>query len=431
VWVDQSVANGLPFDANPCNQFRWVTVSAGEEAAYVAVSNVDGTSACRRALYKRATNGTWSANLVGFQNGTGTTLTDAGWIEPDPPAGLGWGFGGNAQGIAIAPQDPARAVFVNKATVVTTGDGGATWQQAYSSGSQTTGLWKTIGLDVTSAWNYYVNGTTHFIANTDIGLSRSDDGVTWKDIAPSTAGTQWSTVTQQWLNVYAMAFEAGVAQAGEQCAGQTRVWAAVSALHDIPEDKTLDDTAGPNQAGNHGTVLISCDGGVSWSATTMDPDPVLRLPDGPVVSLLYRLENGVKTLYASVWRNGVYVSSGTTIGKTWREVGGPFPFPGTNKHVYQLRENAGSLYVTVTAAISPACTTCTPRTTAAYQPGGLFKLVGSTWTNLTAGNNLGPIDFTFDPSGNVYVATIDTPQFVTGGVYNGGLWKSSAARPVG
>ncbi len=405
VWVDQStLANGLPDAINPCGQFRYVTVSANEEVAYAALVGIDGTLACRRALYKRATNGTWSESLVGFQNGTGTTLSP-GWIEPDPPQGLGWGFGGAAHGIAVTPQDPARAVFVNNATVATTADGGATWGQAYSSGSMVAG-WQTNGLDVTSAWNYYVNGTTHYIASTDIGLSRSVDGSNgqvWQNSANTAAG--------QWLNFYALSFEtAGVAQAGEQCAGQARTWAAVSRLHDIPDDKTLDDSVQSNVNGNHGTVLLSCNGGVSWNAITN----LAGLSDGPVVSLLYRLENNVKTLYASVWRQGVFTSSGTTIGKVWSPVGS---FPAANQHVYQLRENAGSIYVTVAATKSGG----------SYQTGGFYKLVGNTWTNLTAGNNLGPIDFAFDPSGTAYLATIDTPQFI-----NGGLWKviGSSASPV-
>jgi hypothetical protein len=370
-------------------QYQLLGVAAAQpDTAYVTAIN----TTCGNDVYKGTFSGSmnWSPVYDGFQNHPTTTNLTPGWIEMQPPWGEGWGFGGGAHGFAIAPGDVNTVVYVNNAAVHVTMNGAAQWIERYT--TLTTGTpgtssarWQTTGLDVTSSWNYYAHpdpnkASIHFIANTDIGLSRSvDTGSTW---VPNLS----------WNTFYQLAFE--------YPAGP-RIWAAVSSQHDIPNETQLGAAPG------RGAVLVSNDDGASWTAVSGS-----GLAPGPVVSLIYR--SG--TLYASVWGAGVYSSADG--GSTWTQVGSSASF--TNKHVYQLRFDAsGSLYVTVSA----------DNTGASFVQGGFYKLVGGSWQKLstglenllaTSGAKLGPFDFGFDPSNSdlVYLCTGNVPRSNAGfGVY--------------
>jgi hypothetical protein len=378
-------------------QYDYLGVAAGTpDTAYVSAIN----TICKDYVYKATLSGgqmSWTGVYDGFQNHTTTNLTP-GWIEMQPPWGLGWGFGGGANGMVAAPGDVNTVVYVNQAAVHVTTNGAAQWTERYT--SLTTGTpgtssarWQTTGLDVTTSWNYYAHpdpnkSSIHFIANTDMALSRSvDSGSTWVPIFQG-GGSSWNTF-------YQLAFE--------YPAG-TRIWAGVSSHHDIPQETQLNDNNTP--IGN-GTVLVSTDDGATWNSVVTS-----GLPTGPVVSIIYH--SG--TLYASVWGSGVY-SSGDG-GSTWTQVGSSASF--TNKHVYQLRFDAnGSLYVVVSA-----------NNTGSFVQGGLYKLVSGSWQKLTTkletlllnsyGAKLGPFDFAFDPSNSdlIYLCAGDIPNSSSGfGVY--------------
>jgi hypothetical protein len=369
-------------------QYQLLGVAAAQpDTAYVTAIN----TTCGNDVYKGTFSGAmnWSPVYDGFQNHSTTNLTP-GWIEMQPPWGEGWGFGGGAHGFAIAPGDVNTVVYVNNAAVHVTTNGAAQWTERYTTlttgtPGTTSARWQTTGLDVTSSWNYYAHpdpnkASIHFIANTDIGLSRSvDTGSTW---VPNLS----------WNTFYQLAFEYPVG---------ARIWAAVSSQHDIPNETQLGKPVG------QGAVLVSSDDGASWTAVSGS-----GLAAGPVVSLIYR--SG--TLYASVWGSGVYSSADG--GSTWTQVGSSASF--TNKHVYQLRFDAnGSLYVTVSA----------DNTGASFVQGGFYKLVGGSWTKLStglesllasSGAKLGPFDFGFDPSNSdlVYLCTGNVPRSNGGfGVY--------------
>ena len=377
-------------------QYQFLGVAAAQpDSAYVTAIN----TTCKDYVYKGTFSSgsmSWSPVYDGFQNHTTNNLTP-GWIEMQPPWGLGWGFGGGAHGFAIAPGDANTAVYVNEAAVHITTNGAAQWVARYT--SLTTGTpgtssarWQTTGLDVTSSWYYYAHpdpnkASIHFIANTDMALSRSvDTGSTWVPIFQG-GGSSWNTF-------YQLAFE--------YPAG-SRIWAGVSGHHDIPQETQLNDNNTP--IGN-GTVLVSTDDGATWNSVATS-----GLPNGPVVSVIYH--SG--TLYASVWGNGVYSSSDG--GSTWSQVGSSASF--TNKHVYQLRFDAnGSLYVVVAA-----------NNTGSFVQGGLYKLVSGSWQKLSSGletllaqrgASLAPYDFLIDPTNSdlIYLCAGDVPHSNGGfGVY--------------
>lgn len=376
-------------------QYQYLGVATGQpNSAYVTVIN---TYCAGGYVFKGTFSGSamsWSPVYDGFQNHTTNNLTP-GWIEMRPPWGLDWGFGGAAHGFAVAPGDFNTAVYVNEAAVHITTNGATQWIARYTSlATGTPGTssarWQTTGLDVTSSWYYYAHpdpnkATIHFIANTDMALSRSvDSGSTWVPIFQG-GGSSWNTF-------YQLAFE--------YPAG-TRIWAAVSSQHDIPQETQLGAAPG------NGTVLVSTDDGATWNSVVTS-----GLPAGPVVSIIYN----AGTLYASVWGSGVYSSANG--GSTWTQVGSSASF--TNKHVYQLRfDAAGSLYVVVSADNSGA----------SIVQGGLYKLVSGSWQKLSSGLEtllgqrgaiLAPYDFLIDPTNSdlVYVCAGDVPRSNGGfGVY--------------
>jgi hypothetical protein len=361
--------------------------------------------------------GCQSANVVfrGSVNGTAVTWNPAynpatisgGWVETTST--FGWGFGGGASAFAVNPANVNAAAFGNFAGVDVTTDGGATWTQKYTgrvnSGPPST--WRTTGLDVTTAWNYYRHAGRQFIAHTDIGLAVSGDGSQWRLINSDGAGNTWG-------NFYQLQFD------------DTRgiSWAAVSQEHDIPTETQLDDFKIDNPPPGKpktGAVLLSPDNGLTWTKMTSQPKGGVL----PVVSIVYRASSG--DLVVSVWRDGVYRSAVDAGGAAtgWTRLGVmPAAFDASNAaanlHFYQLRQDsAGNLYVVVAASVSNGSLT----------PGALLRLAAgsSTWTRVdNPTSRILPNDFIIDPSDQnvLYVATNDeqgrSPQ-------TGGLWKYALA----
>jgi phage tail sheath gpL-like len=404
-----------------CAEFQRVGVSnSNPDTAYVTTTFPDRV-ACPTAVYKGAFSGgliTWSHVYNGFQGSAGVNLTP-GWIEinklPNPPNspipayGLDWTFGGAPHGFAVAPSDPSTVVFTNNAATHVTRDGGTSWTQRYTSGTAPGGPWQTTGMDITTAWNYYIRNSTHLIANTDIALSRStDSGKTWNlisrsDITPSSAGAEWNTFYE-------------LASDGNIGAGSS-IWAAVSGEHDIPYESELDDSVVLSQRGATiiGAVLLSTDEGATWHKLSD-----ASLPNAPVVALI----NNGGVLYASVWGHGVYKSTAPNLGTTWTPVGAT----SVGLHPYRLHfDPSGNLYVSVAASVT--------HMPLSVQSGGLFELVGTTWVDVTSslksaqsfsGESLSPMDFTFDPadSSMIYLAAETIAgSAAPSGAAPGGLYK--------
>jgi hypothetical protein len=363
------------------------------------------------------------------------TMPSQGWI--DLTSGFGWGFDGGPHALAIDPQSNGIALIGNQGGTYTIvdplGTVTPTIAQAYTSAGATGG-WTTTGLDVTSAWNYYHSGNRRFIANTDIGLTFSNDGTAW-NLADAHRAPD-----KTWNTFYELAFDNSTAT----------MWAAASQQHDIPLDPNLDDSKLAA-----GAVLQSVDNGASWQPTALAPagNPVvsvLFLPAPPATppggafppggasppggntplptppgaasvrpqisrtASIASVPNG--DLFASVWGDGVYQASVTAgVLGTWTKWGSPPA--GTSQHVYQLHaDSSRNVYVSV----APTTVNATLTTGALYRLG---STAGASWQNLTSSFTLPirPVDFTIDPSfpggAVIYLATANLQGIITDGLW--------------
>jgi hypothetical protein len=403
----------------------------------------------------------WNGIYDGFQNHTAptpTNLAPAGWSDLEPPAGLGWGFGGSARGFALDPKNSDVLAYTNQ-SVVHVSENATTsavmWAERYTA-SGSGGSWHTVGLDVTTTWQYDVNAGVHFLCSTDIGLARSTDGQAWSLATyvdqPLPGG---GTIRVRWGNFYQLAFPTP--------GGQT-VWAAVSVQHDIPHESERwgpadRDPMNPSKiARQRGAVLRSQDNGATWAIVAGSrraangswvSDTTSGL-DGehPVVSILTRdvpraSNPGItdSVLFAAVWGDGVYWSTGQ--GTQWHRLG-TLPTQATPVHCYRLLLDSasGDLFCNVVAR---------PTVAQGFQRGSLFRLPSGTWNPAAAGSPqlgtasiaapwvdetqtlapagntvLNPVDFALDSGGNILLATADHAQTNAGG----GLYRGVVTRPI-
>jgi hypothetical protein len=133
----------------------------------------------------------------------------------------------------------------------------------------------------------------HYIAYTDIGLSRSlDGGRTWR---------WWNQETwAPWRNTcYELAFDPDT---------PGKIWGAFSDVHDIPNDNIISERHGHQLPGGVG---VSRDFGASWKVEARG------IPEQPVTSIVVdpRSPAGGRTLYAGVFEAGVFKS--VDDGRTW------------------------------------------------------------------------------------------------------------------
>ena len=235
-------------------------------------------------------------------------------------------------GVAICSTDPTRVILVRNEPHITR-DGGRSWfvGSTYPASSQPPGpdtAWVCNGLVVTTTWHYYVDpheANRHYIAYTDIGLSRSlDGGKTWR---------WWNQKTwPPWRNTcYELAFDPDIP-------GQ--IWGAFSEVHDIPNDNIISERHGHERPGG---VCVSRDFGASWKVEASG------LPAKPVTSIVLdpKSPRGSRTLYAGVFDGGVFKS--VDDGRTWtlRKNGLGHP---DNLRVYRVILHAdGTLFASICA----------------------------------------------------------------------------------
>jgi hypothetical protein len=353
------------------------------------------------------------------------------------------------------------------------------WQQAYTQPIQTFlgPRWRTTGLDVTNVWYYRVHpdpskGSIHFLANTDIALSRSDDaGDTWQLIYPHRGGTFWG-------NFYELEFNRATGE----------IFAAVSAEHDLPYANQLDRELPPNtDAGSGGAVTYDNAGGGGtgrlidtskawtvnqWVSTTVNgvvnvgaqkntvlsntattltmsaawvsiptggsaymiemfprsgavlgsPDDGLTwsevgtgLPDAPVLSVIYG--GSPAALYAGVWRWGVYRLQASNV---WQVVGSITPAPPAgSRRVRRIAFDGSGNLIGLVSGVD--------------QGSGLYSWNGATWQPLTTSllasfyptGHFYPFDFVVDPrvASSFWLCTSSVSGGPDGAVYrtdNGG-----------
>jgi photosystem II stability/assembly factor-like uncharacterized protein len=156
--------------------------------------------------------------------------------------------------------------------------------------------WTTTGLDVTTNYGVFwdpFDSRREFIAYTDIGLFRSEDG--GKSWQSSTAG-----VPKEWLNTtYWMVFDPKV---------RGRVWSVNSWTHDLPRPKMWRKRKVLDYKGG---VCVSDDGGKNWTKSNAGMDETASTH----ILLDESSPPDARVLYVAAMGKGVYKS--VDGGKHW------------------------------------------------------------------------------------------------------------------
>jgi hypothetical protein len=381
--------------------FNKVECSEGSPATAYAINNSQNAT---EGVWQTTNYGaTWNNVFTPSTSGGNVTL---GWIDYDIlfQEGAAW------IQLKVDPVNPNRVVATDLDCSYMTTNGGTTWNEIYSDFADTAPIgpgkkWTTLGLEVTTAWHYYICPwltTTHYIAQSDIGLQRStDSGATWYHSLP------FSTI---WHNtIFEMAFNSATSV----------IYAAASDQHDIPHSTQI----GTNVTLEGGGVLQSANNGVTWESVSTG------LPTIPATSILRDPTTG--NLYVAMWGNatagtqgGVYMSANSGASWTVMNTGlGNSP----NYHAYQLKEDsAGDLFCLISGYLNDS--------TGTWTPGGIWKYPkgGTTWTYLTGtadtGNGNAPLyylqGFDVDSTGaTIYAASMKWGTPTQKGMYlsvNGG-----------
>jgi photosystem II stability/assembly factor-like uncharacterized protein len=319
-----STANAAPLrNAEPGTAMAELTSVAAclrhPEVAYVSFEDLrNGGQVFHGVAKTRDAGATWE--LVWKEGSLPAPNVHDAWISER--FGTDWGEPGTSLG--VAPNDPDICYRTDLGRTMRTLDGGRTWDAVYSRRLPDR-TYTTTGLDVTTDYGVFFDPyDVHrvFIAYTDIGLFRSENG-----------GQSWTSATEgvprRWTNTtYWITFDPAV---------RGRVWGVMSNVHDLPRPKMWRRTS---PARYDGGVCLSEDGGKTWRPSNQGMPPtaathILLDPTSPV---------DARVLYVTGLGKGVFKS--VDGGRTWslRNQG----LPGTEPFAWRLaRDKNGSLYVVV------------------------------------------------------------------------------------
>lgn len=343
--------------------------------------------------------GTWDKCFFMKQSGRNQPNVTMSWVQTE----LKWGYSISPKGLGVSQSAPNTVMVATQGDLYISTDGGRRWNQAVNqpAGSppgERSAAYTSIGLEVTSAWQYLIDpneNARHYVAFTDIGFIRSlDRGRTW---ICSTTGSPWRNT------FYEVVFDPFA---------KGRLLAAASDQHDIPHWTQIDHVK------DSGGVVVSEDFGKTWKAAGSG------LPQKPctAIALDPASKKGALTMYAALYGDGVYKTSDG--GATWQRKSDNLGRQGNN-HVFMVKvqKDTGYVYCGVTGS----------REDSKFPvPGGLWRSedAGTYWNDVTADLNLHwPGGFDFDPRDPkvIYLAACTIPGSNEGGLYKtadgGATWK--------
>ena len=318
---------------------------------------------------------------------------------------LGQRWQSPARAMEINARDPDMVVLTQERWYIYTTDAGKSWKCAHTGARQVKDgqvSWKNNGLMETSCWDYLIDPfdkNRRYIAQTDIGFSRSlDGGETWIWGGPALPKGVDNTT-------YQIAFDPDI---------KGKIFGAFSATHDIPNYNTIyGGHWRPQQAA--GAVGVSLDHAATWKRLWPTKLPVTSIVLDP------KSPKGNRTLYAALFEGGVWRSNDD--GKTWEQCQNAGLGSQGNKRCLKLvLQPDGSLLNIVTGKVKG-------RTDGV----GLYRSrdKGDTWTKISQGQKWTWLkDFSVhphDPSEILVAATRDNP-----GLYRtkdgGKTWRLLASR---
>ncbi|WP_161992004.1 VPS10 domain-containing protein [Flagellimonas algicola] len=226
-------------------------------------------------------------------NQTPTENMDRGWLNER----FGPTWGENPFHLSVSDNDPELCFGTDFGRTVKTVDGGKTWKQLYTKKIKGNG-WTSRGLQVTTGYMLAFDPFDRqhiFMADTDTGLMESQDGgKSW------TSATRNNGVPRHWVNTtYWVKFDPEV---------KNRLWATMSANHDLPRPKMWRNK---DMSDYKGGVLTSEDGGKTWT--------VISHGIGEIAPTHMVMDHGStteeRTLYVAAFGKGVYKT--VDGGKTW------------------------------------------------------------------------------------------------------------------
>ncbi len=398
-WRESSLPGRLP-------DLRAVSTSAHHgEVAYLSYSRLIIGSA-RFFGVAKTTDAGRSWTLVWKESDQPAANIHDGWIT----ARFGPGWGENPLNLVVAADDPNLSIATDMGRTLRTRDGGKTWEGLYSRRLED-GSTTTTGLDVTTNYGVFFDpfdSRRRFIAYTDIGLFRSENG-----------GRGWlsatETVPRDWTNTtYWLVFDPKV---------RGRAWAVMSGVHDLPRPKMWRHTS---PATFDGGVVTSEDGARTWRVSSQGmPETaashILLDPSSP--------ENA-RVLYVTGFGRGVFKS--TDGGRFWKLNNDGLP--QHEPFAWRLAQGPDHALYVVLARRSEDSSYGTETDGALYRSTD----AAAHWTRIALPTGVnGPDGIAIDPRdpARLYLAAWGRPstqQAVSGGVWvssdRGETWRNTLSR---
>ncbi len=333
--------------------YVWVTTSGGGKYQTTAFLSEDNGNSFAPVFF---CNSSWDD----ISNNTGD------WLSLD----FNCGWGGPALGFCISKQNPSTALWTDAGRCLATFDSGNSWSPLFTqfadSGFVAAGKkWESVGLEVTSCWNTFIDplDSNHIhCAYTDIGGKYSfDRGKTWKSTANSGIPSNWFNTNYDL----------------ELDSANGILWGGFSQVHDIPGGWSFNTW---NRTGDGG-ICYSTDYGISWTAVESG-----GIIEKPVTSIAvdYSSDKESRRIYAALWSNGIWKSEDG--GKTWSRASigldcgdGESTNDGPNTHILEVKvAQDGTLYALKTKYIRNG--------SKIKNDGGLWKSTdyGENWTCISS-----------------------------------------------